>query len=144
MPMTFKNYDPSRVVVTFRGILLQGFADGAFVSTERSEDAFSASAGAAGDVTRVRSRNRMGSVTVTLMAASPSNDSLSAVAAQDEAFGTGYGPLMIKDLNGTTLIQASTAWIKKVPSVEFGKDASSYEWVFECADMIKHVGGATF
>ena len=138
----FHNYDPGRVIVTFRGILIQGFADGTFVNAERTEDAFAKVVGASGDVTRVRSRDRSGEVTLTLQAASPTNDLLSAVAQIDESTGLGYGPLLIKDLNGNTLLLAEQAWIRKAPAVEFGTDASNREWVFDCAALDMTVGGA--
>lgn len=138
----FRNYDPGRVVMTFSGILLQGFMDGTFISAERAEDAFSTSVGASGDVTRVRSRDRTGTVTATLQAASPTNDLLTAVAWQDELFGLGYGPLMVKDLNGTMLISATVAWIKKFPTAEFADEASGREWAFDCAELVMNVGGA--
>lgn len=138
----FTNYDPARVVFTFSGILVQGFMEGTFISVERAEDAFTPSVGAAGDVTRVRNRNRTGSITVTLQAASPSNDQLSTIARIDELFGQGVKPSMVKDLNGTTLIQASNSWIRKIPQWQAAKDASGVEWVFDCAELNMHVGGS--
>ena len=140
--MAFKNYDPARVVVTFKGILLVGLMDGTFVSAERTEDAFEMSVGVAGDVTRVRNRNRTGTVTATVMAESPVNDLLSAVAFADEATGLGYGSLMIKDLNGTTLVAAPQAWIRKLPVTEYADTASGREWTFDCAELQMLVGGA--
>lgn len=138
----FKNYDPGLVVMTWKGIQIYGFMDGTFIKAERSEDAYKMEVGAGGDVTRTRSRNRTGMVTATLQAASPVNDLLSAQALIDEKFGTGYGPLMVKDLNGTTLISASIAWIKKLPDAEYAADASSREWVFDCASLAMSLGGA--
>lgn len=138
----FHQYDPGQVVVNFKGIDLVAVMDGTFVNAERAEDAFSMQVGAGGDVTRVRSRNRSGAVTVTLQAASPANDLLSAVALDDELFGTGTGPLLVKDLFGNTLIDADTAWIRKLPAVEFADDASGREWVFDCAELSMFVGGS--
>lgn len=140
---SFANYDPSKVFVSFMGKQFVGFADGTFVTAERAEDAFSTAVGASGDVTRVRSRNRMGTVTVTLQAASPTNDDLTSLALTDEEDGTSYGPLQIKDLNGDTLINAASAWIKKFPSVEFAVESSNREWVFECAELVMDVAGST-
>jgi hypothetical protein len=140
--MLFNNYDPGRISASWKGIQLLGFMDGTFISGERSEDAFEMSVGAGGDVTRVRNRNRTGMVTVTLQAASPSNDLLSAQALLDEKFGVGYGPLLVKDLNGNTVLEASVAWIQKVPNVEFADEGSGREWIFACADLVMHVGGS--
>ena len=138
----FKNYDPGRVAVSFKGIQIRGIAKGTFVTAERAEDAFSTDVGSAGDVTRVRSRNRTGTVTLTLQAASPTNDQLSAVALLDEKFGLSYGPLLIEDLNGTTLAHGADAWIKKLPSVQMADEASDREWVFEVAELELNAGGS--
>lgn len=138
----FNNYDPGRIAGNWKGIPFLGYMDGTFVTAERSEDAFSKSVGAQGDVTRVRSHNRTGTVTIVLQAASPTNDLLSAQAQLDELTGLGYGPLQVTDLNGATLVLAAVAWIKKAPSIEFSTEASGREWVFECADLDMNAGGA--
>lgn len=138
----FKNYDPKLVVVSFTGIPLLGYAPGTFVEVDRAEDAFKLVAGATGDVTRVRNRKINGSVTVTLQAESPTNDLLSAQAELDRIFGTGFGPLLVKNINGTTICMAEIAWIKKPAKVEYSDDASNREWVFDCAELLMLVGGA--
>ncbi len=137
-----RNYDPGKIVVTFGGILIRGYAEGTFVTAERAEDGFELSVGAGGDVTRVRNRNRSGSVTLTLQAESPTNDLLSAMATADELSGTGTGALMIKDLNGTTLARAESAWIRKFANVEYSDTGSTREWAIDCAELELLVGGA--
>jgi hypothetical protein len=138
----FKNYDPARVVVTFRGIPIRGYAEGTFVSVERDEDSFEKAVGSQGDVTRVRKRNRAGSATLTLQQASPTNDELSAIMLLDEASGTGYGPLLVKDLNGTTLASAAVAWLVRPATTSFADGAESREWKIDCAELTMTVGGA--
>lgn len=138
----FKNYDPARVVVTFAGIPIRGYAEGTFVSLERDEDSFEKSVGAQGDVTRVRKRNRAGRATITLQQASPTNDELSARVLLDEQTGAGYGPLMVKDLNGTTLASAAVAWLVRPSSVSFADSAEGREWMIDCAELTLTVGGS--
>ncbi len=141
--MAFKNYDPARVIFYFRGVLINGgYMDGTFISAERAEDGFSMHVGAAGDVTRVRNRNLSGTVTLTLQAAAAANDLLSAIAVEDELFGTGFGPLQVKDLNGNTLIECPVAWIRKVPTTDFADEESGREWAFDCANLFITAGGA--
>lgn len=137
-----RNYDPAKVYVSFAGISLLGFADGEFVKVEFAEDRFSMEVGAGGDVTRVRSRNATGSATVTLQAASPINDLLSAVALADARDGSGMGVFQLMDANGTTLVMAPDAWIRKVPDVGYAVEGSTREWVFDMADVEVNVGGA--
>jgi hypothetical protein len=136
-----KTYDPGRVVISFAGRLIGGYADGTFVAAERSEAAFGLVIGAGGEGCRVRSRNKSGKVTITLMASSLSNDVLSAIAAADELLGTGQGPLFIKDLNGTTLVAAASAWIEKMPNIEHGKELANREWVIACEAIELYAGG---
>jgi hypothetical protein len=140
--MALSNYDPGKLVVTFKGILLTGYMDGTFLTAERTEDAFSMSVSADGKVTRVRSRDKTGTVTLTLQAASPGNDLLSAVALEDELFGTGTGALLVKDLLGNTVIDADTAWIRKMPTTDFADEASGREWAFDCAELGIFAGGS--
>ena len=138
----FRNYDPALVVATFKGILLQGFMEGTFILGERNEDTFAPAVGAQGDVTRVRSRNKTGLVTMTLMAESPSNDLLSNVMLLDEEFGLGVGPILVKDLNNTSLLLAEDAWIQKPPAGEYSTDATSREWIIACASLSVFIGGS--
>lgn len=138
----FKNYDPGLVIVNIAGIPIAGYAEGTFVTAERNVDAFTLSKGAAGDGTRTRSRDKSGTVTVTIKAESPTNDALSALAAQDELLGTGVGALSITNLNSTTLVESPIAWIRKVSNLEHGDAASNREWVFECDELFMFVGGA--
>ncbi len=139
--MALATYDPAKVIVTFFGNVLSGFADGAFVTAERNEDAFTLTVGADGEAARTRNQNKSGTVTLTLKQDSMSNDVLSALHAVDELSGTGVGPLLIKDLAGLTVVAAQNAYIKKVASAEFGKELSDREWVLEADNLQVFNGG---
>ena len=137
----FYQYDPQQMTCSFKGENITGFAEGTFIEIERNEDAYTVYVGATGDVTRTRSRNRTGKATLTLMAQAPSNDSLMDIHMDDEQFGDGVGPLLIKDLNGLTVARAAEAWVTKVPKVERGKEAGTSQWVLECAVIIIEARG---
>lgn len=136
-----RTYDPKNVLVSFGEVSLTGFADGTFVTVERASDAFSKVVGAGGDVVRTRNRDRSASVTVTLLASAPENDLLSAIAQGDELAGTGVRAVMVKELNGTTIAAAQSAWIRKVPTAEYGKEHGSREWIFDVESLDAFVGG---
>lgn len=138
----FKNYDPGRIIITFKGALIQGYAEGTFVKVSRAEETFKMSAGAGGDVVRVRNRNKTGSVVITLQAASSSNVTLQANHDLDELTGLGYGALQIKDLNGTTLYIAEKAWVQKPADGEYGADNPNREWTIDCAELLMKNGTA--
>ena len=137
----FRNYDPGRIVMVWNGIQIQGYGPDTFVKASRNEDNFTEQVGANGDVVHVRNRNRTGKVTFTLQDASPSNDPLSAAAIADELSGLNYGALMIKDLNGTTLVQAANARIQKYADLEYAADAGTNDWVIMCAELEMFLGG---
>ena len=124
-----------------RGHTLGGFADGTFISAERDEDAYTKVSGACGFTSRVRNRNTAGSVTFTLQQTSASNDFMSESALADEAANAGSGPLLIKDLNGRTLISSADAWIRKMPTTQFAKELTNREWVLDTGALPMFVGG---
>lgn len=141
----FSNYSPDLIVITWGPVTLAGFADGTFVAAQRDEDAYTKKIGATGNTVRIRSLNLGGSVKVTLQQGALTNDELMTQYALDQSFNSFRTlPLMIKDLNGSTLLHAANAWIKKLPNVEFGKDLSNREWEFDCAMIDTFVVGSQF
>lgn len=136
-----KTYSPKKVVVSYKGQILSGFADGTFVKVERASASFAKTVGADGEVARTASADRSGKVTVTLLQSSISNDLLSQNLNTDELTNLNTGPLMIKDTSGTTLVLASEAWIMGQPAPELGKELGSREWVFETGNLEMFTGG---
>lgn len=140
--MTIKNYDPKKLVFVWGEIIASGYADGVFVSAKRNGDSFGIHVGADGITTRVLMADRSGEVTLNLAQSSQVNDLLSARMALDELTGLGTAPLLVKDIVGTTLITAQSAWLKKPADAEFGKEVSEREWIFVCDELLMLVGGS--
>ena len=138
--MSVKTYDPAQVLISFNGFSLSGFADGSFVQVARNEDAFTLQIGSDGEGVRSKSNNKSGTVTVTLIQSSDSNDILSGFAAADELSNSGMGALLIKDNSGNSIYAAETCWIKKYADSEFAREAGSREWVFETDILESFVG----
>lgn len=141
MAFSTKTYDPGLVVIQFGPYLITGTADGTFVKASRNEDTFKTYVGADGTPARSRSRNKSGSVELTLAQTSPSNDALGAAHLADELLGAGVYPLMIKDLNGTTLVAAAEAWVTKPADVEEGKEVGNRAWKLETGSLNIWSGG---
>lgn len=140
--MAVRHYNPRDIIITFAGIIFEGYADGEFVSIEAPEDAFSLYIGADGHGVRAATNNFAGTVTATLSQASKTNELLSALHALDRASGEGVGPLSIKDLNGTSLYAAATAWIKKQPTAGFAKTVGTRAWVIETDILVPFHGSS--
>ena len=139
--MSLRTYDPKLVLCSLGAIGITGFADGTFVEVSRDEDAFTKLVGAGGDVVRARNRNKSGSATFTLLASAPENDLLSALALEDELAGTGTRAFLVKEANGTTILAGQGAWVKKVATAGFGKEAGTREWIVDIAELDMTVGG---
>ena len=139
-----KNYRPDEVSVILGAIIIEGFADGTFVSIEHDEDRFSLHVGADGQATRAKNCNKSGTIRFTLMASSASNAVLSAQLELDHRTpgGVGVVPLLIKDNEGYSLHTSKEAWIQKDPSVEYAKEPGNNEWIIRCAELINIPGGA--
>ena len=139
--VTVKTFDPKMVVITFGAIPISGYAEGTFVSVNRSGDAFAKRKGAGGDVERINKNQGDFEVTVTLLQTTPTNKELSAVLAADQVTNAGVFPLTIKDLLGETLFFAPQAWIRKDPEWEDGDDLNSRAWTFDTGIGSNFVGG---
>jgi hypothetical protein len=138
---TFRQYDPQGVTTSFKKNNLVSPSDGSFIKATRYEDNRSMHVGANGDVTSIINRNRTGSVELALTQGSESNDVLSAILDEDEREGTGVGELQIVDANGTTVLHATNAWIKKWADVEFANGHTARVWTIDCAKFDIFVGG---
>ena len=139
--MAVRTYDPAGVTVSVGGYPIQGFADGTFINVERSADLFSKVVGADGFTSRSKSNDRSGTVTITLKQTSPSNDVLAGIQLLDEVSNQGVVPVMVKDINGNTLVFSESGWIRKAPTIEEGRDLTDREWAFDCADLDMFAGG---
>lgn len=136
-----RTYSPGEIVMTVNGVAMGGFADGTFITVARDEQSFTKVTGADGTVSRSKSNNRSGTVTLSLQQTSPSNEVLSALLAQDELDNSGVVPVLIKDNSGTARFFSGTGWVQGMPSVEYGKEIANREWVVEMADMEFNVAG---
>lgn len=139
--MSNNQYDPGLVTAAWAGRTITGFADGTFISVDRDDDAFKKNVGSGGDMCRVASRNKCGSVEFTLMQDAAANDLMSAQARLDELLRTGAGALIIKDLLGRTMVKCDVAWVRKVPTVTFANGLESRVWILDTGPIDIFVGG---
>lgn len=137
-------YSANEVTFNFLGLSIEsGRGDDEFVRIEKEEDAFTAKAGIDGEVTRSESKNNIHRVTVTLMQSSKGNDLLSAIHNGDIKIpgGSGVGPAMVRDRQGTSICVDPEAFITKFPDQSFSKEAGTVEWVFIFPNPERFVGG---
>jgi len=135
-------YDPKRVIITFGGIPISGFASGTFINATPSSDRFSKVVGADGEVSRSKSADETSEVTITLLQSSLSNQYLSGVESLDRLTDKGILPLTITDLNGGTLKFWPQAWITKAPDLGFAAEHTDREWTFNTGNVAASNTGA--
>lgn len=120
---------------------IKGYGDGDFVSIEMVEDAFTPISGGDGEVTWSQNPSTLSTVTITLMASSPSNDVLSAIHLTDRQTGLGTFPLFVKDNSGRDLFISDAARIIKMATISKGKEVGSREWTISAANSQMFAGG---
>ena len=136
-----KTYSPKQVSVSFNGTILSGFAKGTFIEADQNEDTFTPDMGSDGEAARVASADESGTVKLTLMQVSASNDVLSDALRLDRQTNTNTGVLFIKDASGRTLLNLAEAWIRKPASVTLADGSSGREWTFDTGKIDMDIGG---
>lgn len=138
--MSLRVYDGKSVVVTVGTFILE---DVESVTPARNEDAFTLKMGVSGSGARSKTNNQSGRFMIVLMQTSPSNDLLSALHILDESTPNGDGivPVIVKDLNGTSLHTGAHCWIVKGPDAENAAEAGDREWILETDKLISFHGG---
>ena len=138
-----KNYRPDQVSVIFGAIIIEGYADGTFVSVEHDEDSFNLHVGTDGVGTRTKNSNNSGTITVTLAQSSASNLLLSQSYIADRATpaGTSVKPLGVADKSGSSLHAAQNAWIQKDPTAEYSNEVTDRVWIFRTDSLNNQHGG---
>ena len=139
--MTVRTYDAKEVVLTLDGIPILGYADGTFISLEREEETYTKVVGADGVVSRAKTNNRSGTLTLTLKQTSPSNEDLSDFLKQDELSNNGVFSVLIKDSISGTRLFSSTGWVQGLPTIEYAKEISDREWAIDLANIEFDISG---
>lgn len=139
--------DPGKFIVSL-GLVpkpISGYAPGTFIELSRDVDAFSKHVGSDGEVTRVASKNKAGSLKIVLQQGSLSNADLSALAVADENSLTGITNVLVMDMSGQvpqTTGAAVQGWVKKMPAASFsGNSEENREWIIDLASMDFFIGG---
>lgn len=133
-------YNAEKVIITIDGVIVHGFADGDFLTARYDEDRYTKIKGVDGEVGRIQTLSKAGSIEFTLSSASKANDELNNF---NPDYGyIGVAPISISDLSGRTVIQCSKSWLKTAPEIGMGKEVGELRWVFDCAELDIVYGGA--
>lgn len=135
--MAVSTWDFSKLVVTWANVTITGFAENVTIDPDGADDTVKKTVGSDGrETVFVYMNDRSGSVTLSLMASAQSNTVLSALHAAKT-----IAPIQVKDLNGSTVLQAPAAVIRKRPQTVYGKELTPREWIIDYADGDLVIGG---
>ena len=138
--MSVRTFDFKQVIVTVGGVPLSGFSEGTAIEIVRNQPTWSLIVGSDGLVTRGKTNDFTGTLTLTLKQSSPSNDVMSAFLAIDEATNSGVVPVLVKDLSGNSIYFSARAWITQYPNSTFGKDITDRTWTMSLDEADIFVG----
>lgn len=139
--MSLKTYNAKDVAVVVGARVLTGFAADSKVIVARESDSWTKQVGVDGEVTRSKSNDKTGTITVTLMQTSDDNDYLSSLAAADELGGTGVVNSLVKDSGGRSIHNAAETWIRKPAESGYTNEAGDREWIIDCAQLNMNPAG---
>lgn len=135
-------YNPDQVVITCGGSLIQGYADGEFITVENISPTFEDVAGTDGEVARSKSNDKRLKVVLKLLQTSQSNAVLSAFLAEDDADPAGVTfAFSMEDALGGTVAQGPEAWIVMQPTTTMDRTAKSREWEIHVAVGARNEAG---
>lgn len=149
------SYDPKQVSLSLvfktesgletTSIALDDYAEGTFIRVSRTRPMWSKRVGATGAVTRSKSNDKSGSLTITLEQGSRINALLTAAAIADEDTNAAIAGMMLKDANGEPdaedLVTGKNAWLVGLPDMMKGGEAGTVEWVLDIDVLdIRHRG----
>lgn len=139
---SLRSYDPDAHVLTLGDIEVVGAAEGSMFAFSPTSQTWETKVGAKGAVVRQKRHDRTATMTVRLQYGSPTNARLSALHQADIDSNDGKGALLLKDLNGTTRIEAAEAWVAGWPEYDIGADAPDVEWTIMLASAKVVIGEA--
>lgn len=125
------SYDAKDVSVIVGGVYLTGFAEGTFVSYEKTEDNFALSVGSMGDVARAKVNNPLGTITVTLQQTSPQVQYLNNLAKSGKIVET----RVIHKGSNTEKVGGTQCFVLKEAAGEFSNEISSREFTIQIMDF---------
>jgi hypothetical protein len=121
-------YDPKKVIISFGGVPLGGYADGTFVQIEPGSETWVKKVGADGEVSRSLSNDNTHTIQITLKQMSLSNIYLRTVMNADKLTGLGMLPLTFTDMNTGEEHFWPEAWVATNPSLGRAKEETDLQW----------------
>lgn len=137
-----KTHNSNEISISFANLQIDsGRVDGDFVTTEFNSELYTSKVGADGEVTRSKTNDFSGKITIKLMSTSEGHQILTRLfnIARASLNGDDMAPFQLRDRNGGLVEHAETAWIEKAPSNAVGKEVGEREWVLATDNLVRDV-----
>lgn len=125
-------YDPSEVILSLGGWEPWGFASDTKIVISKTNDIINPYAGTDGDVSLALSRNRLGTLTMSLQRTSPANEVLAAYAQTMYSTRQVAFPVYLEDPRGYYI--TTIGWIQSQPDDTIGDTIQENQWVIGLKD----------
>jgi hypothetical protein len=136
-----QTYSFKHVNVTVGAYKMEGFGEEGGAVITRSEGKFVMTPGADGRVSRSFVASDAGTIAITLMQTSKSNEVLSNLLALDEKTLQAQTTVAVHDTLGASTYMSNDAWLQGPPEVSMNKGVEEYTWTFDCADLSMYIAG---
>ena len=140
--MTTALFAPDMVECSLAGVMIDGWADGEFISVTFDSNDYEDVVGTGGDVGVAKVIDNRVTVTLKLLQTSAANDRLSAMrqAGRESSNGDFAGAFSMRDSSGTSILQG-VGWIQKMPDQSFDRTITSREWTLRVIASDVTIGG---
>ncbi len=137
-------YSFNDIIVLIGGVQITGFAEGDdAVTIEYQSDLFNTVVGADGQGVASRIKDNRANMTLRLLQTSPSNDFLSGILTAYMAEVYTPLPIIIRDAAGNSLHGAPTSYITARPTISYGQNQTSRDWVLGALQMQSFIGSSS-
>lgn len=127
-------YNAKQIKVALGNHVVTGVAEDSFVQIEPNGDGTTMKVGCYGEVNRAITVNNSFNVKLSLLQNSPTNQFLRDRYKKDQEDGTGWFPILIKDLMGNEKFSGACAWVVNQAAWGRGKEPTNMEWDLAVAD----------
>lgn len=131
-------YNPDKVELNFGGMFaFSGFAEGTAIEAQRNNPRTNNVVGMKGDVATTLNADKTGTLTVTLLQNSPTNQYLSAlVAAEDRSGKLTRANLTLKEPSGGVIADFKRCHLTEPAPVTLGDGQNAKVWTFFVEEMV--------
>lgn len=139
-------YNPQKVTAVWTSIagavdILEGAAADSFLEITTDTARWSREMDREGNGVRNKNNNRGGMARSTITSKSPLNKTLSDIANADDEAENVVGTIVVKDLNGDTLVTLFDAFLEDQPAPSYGATSGNRVWVWQYGKRVQTLTG---